>query len=95
MRLGSVVQIHYGMHTLKHLSPYQCIPGEARTKKHNIGPQSSVGEGTLNPTDKIPLYFLEKEELDVWDVVPVAPWNIKAVAFRSRTSRGTWAPPAI
>lgn len=83
------------MYSLEDLSPDQCIPRKARVKKHNIGLQSSIVEGTLNPTDEISLDFLQKEELNVRDIVSVTPWDIELVTLHTSTPMRTGTPTPI
>lgn len=92
--LSAHVELHHTMHTLQNLPLDDSLAWEARVEKHRVGPQALLIECSLHPVDEILVNILHHKNLNIRDVVTVAPRNVElihcrvlaATSIRARTS---------
>lgn len=92
-RLRTVIELGNAMHAFNNLSLDYQVAREARVEEHNFNLEAALNKSLLYPADEISIDFLQEQKLDVWNVGPIAAWDIqvgfggwRATPVRTRTA---------
>jgi hypothetical protein len=76
------------------LSLDNLILGESWVEEHDLGPQTLLPEGVLNPGNKVPVDFLLQNNLNVRDVSAIPSRQVK-LGIVSWLAVRTWASSSV
>ena len=89
--LSTVIDLRYRVNTFHDLTLNHLATRELGSQKHDINLEMEILQRTLDPTDKVPIQFLQQQDLNIWNVAAIAPRDVEfclgmVVSMRAGTS---------